>query len=271
MSVGRRFRRAAVVTRKAAGGYTPPDVPRHQPTLDPYYSTGRGRWLIWAFVALMAIYLGARACTARTERPASEQVVVRLEREGPRVGQDQELGLLLSGDLDVAEGAVQAAYCVNGWYWATDVTLNKQIVVGTNWRLVRAAELVESEAFDRELVEAVETARLNLDEGEVTVAILPATIRAQFGDDAVSQYLAESSLPSGESARRRFVAYAVSWSTTAQYLYVIDLQSLDTAAMSSFANEPGASLGADEVGIAGSERLVRVERDQCNEIVRSML
>jgi len=257
--------------REPAGGYRPPINPRHQSELPQNLRTGRGRWLFWILIAVVAAGMGVQLYTTRTTQPTVEQVAIRLERQGPRVRQDRHLELQLSGNLEVTDLAVQAAYCVNGWYWATDVTLNLQIVVGTNGQLVRAAELVASGSYDRDLAEAVEKERMGLDARDLTIELLPQSIPARFGAETVEGYLAESALPSSETANRRYVVYAVSRSTSAQFVYVVDLQNADTAAVDRFASEQRLSLGSDDIEVAGNNRVVTVDRDQCNAIIRSVV
>lgn len=64
------------------------------------------------------------------------QRVFLLERSGSRIDQDSELDARLAGDLALEDRTIRAAYCVNGWYWADDVTLDTVVLVATSPRLV---------------------------------------------------------------------------------------------------------------------------------------
>ncbi len=190
---------------------------------------------------------------------------MRLHRDGGRVERDDRLGVLLAGGIDVSDDVAFAAYCVNGWYWATDVTLNTNVVVASNDRYVRAAELVAGSVFGADLVAAVESERVSREPGStVSVASLSEWVIREFGVAPLEQYLLAIKEPPSEGASERFVVYAVSESTTEQLIYFVDLQRLDRAAINRFADQFRIEIGAT-VSVAGSTEPVPVDRHDCDD------
>lgn len=190
---------------------------------------------------------------------------MRLERSGTAVDQDSKLNNALAGDLVLEARTAQAAYCVNGWYWADDVTLDLNVLVATSPRLVRAAEVVEAGDFDGAMVTAVEQSLLNsdVDRENAAVSDLGAEVRDRWDVADLEGYLQATSMPPSEGASRRFVVYAVSTTTSEQYVYFIDLEKADRAAINRFAQNP---IWVDEVPIAGSDTEVIMKSKNCDEL-----
>jgi hypothetical protein len=193
------------------------------------------------------------------------QVVMRLERDGPRVNQDSELNDRLAGDVVLEERTAQAAYCVNGWYWADDVTLNTLVLVATSPRLVRAAEIVDAGDFDLAMATAVEQSLLasDVEPESVVVSGLDAEVRGRWDVADLERYLEATSQPPSEMASQRFVVYAVSETTTRQHVYFIDLEKADRAAISRFARGPSWN---EEILIAGSDTELTMKSGDCDEL-----
>lgn len=216
-------------------------------------------------LALVLIAIVWILVDTRRSIPNGDQVVVRLHRDGGSVDSDDDLHALLAGSIDVSDDVAFAAYCVNGGYWATDVTVNTRVLVGSNDRYVRAAELVSGSVFGVDLVAAVESERIGRKPGStVSVASLPDWVIREFGVVPLEQYLAAIKEPPSEGASERFVVYAVSESTTEQLIYFVDLQRLDRAAINRFADEFRIEIGAT-VSVAGSPERVPVDRHECDD------
>jgi hypothetical protein len=118
--------------------------------------------------------------------------------------------------------------CVNGWYWATDVTLNTDVMVETKERLVRAAELVANGEYTSDLAAAVEAVLLDQpDPGTFDAGALPGKLLERFGKKELSSYLEAAQVEPSAYASRRFVVYAVSVTLAQQSVYLIDLEHVD--------------------------------------------
>jgi len=211
--------------------------------------------------------LGLAASCVQTDDSVTDeqQVVMRVERDGPRVNEDSKLSDLLAGDIVLEERTAQAAYCVNGWYWANDVTLNLLVLVATSPRLVRAAEVAEAGDFDVVMATAVEQSLLDsdVDPENVTVSDLDAQVRDRWDVADLEAYLQATSLPASEGASQRFVVYAVSRTTSRQRVYFIDLGQADRAAIYRFAEDP---IWDDEILIAGSDTEVTMKSGDCDDL-----
>jgi hypothetical protein len=193
------------------------------------------------------------------------QVVMRLERNGTAVDRDSELNRRLAGDLLVEERTAQAAYCVNGWYWAEDVTLDKLVLVATSPRLVRVAEVVEAGDIDVAMAAAVEHFFLDTDVEPEAVGVLdlPVEVRDRWDLADLGAYLEATSAPPSAGASQRFVAYAVSTTTSEQYVYIVDLERADRGAISLFAQD---EIWNEEVLVAGSGTNVSMKSGDCDEL-----
>jgi hypothetical protein len=201
----------------------------------------------------------------RLSVPSDDQVVIRLHRDGGWVDSDDDLHAQLAGSIDVSDDVAFAAYCVNGWYWATDVTLDETVLVASNDRYVRAAELVSGSVFGVDLVAAVESERISHKPGStMSVASLPEWVIREFGVAPLGQYLLAIEEPPSDGASERFVVYAVSESTTEQLIYFVDLQRIDRAAINRFADQFRIEIGAT-VSVAGSPEPVPVDRHECDD------
>jgi hypothetical protein len=204
----------------------------------------------------------------RSTQPSDEQVVMRFERSGPRVQQDGDLVAYLAGSEPPSTEVAITAFCVNGRYWATDVTLNLDVVAGSSDRLLRAAELIADGSYPADLVSEIETPALDaLEPPPVGATQISESIVATHGADVVREYLADvSGLPSAES-RQRFVLFAASASIWEQYIFVIDLDKLDRAAIGRFiVGESLIGRNVDEVVIAGSGTEVTVDDSMCHDL-----
>lgn len=228
----------------------------------------RSRWPQFVAIGLaFAAVVGALWLRAATV-PDSAQVVIRFERRGGRAQQDQELIEFLAGSQPADPESAVAAYCVNGWYWAIDDTLNLSVVVGSRDRLIEAAALAESGRHDATLVSAIEAADLNSETGTlVDVSQVPESILTSFGADAVERYLADVSRPPAQESRDRFVVFAVSITTSRQSVFVIDLDHLDTDAIRRFIGHRGFGVTGNDVVVAGRDRTLYVDESDCESLV----
>lgn len=205
-------------------------------------------FLIWTFV------------DRRSSGPSSEQEVMRIERSAGRVETDGSLDDLLGGRAAIPASAVVAAYCVNGWYWATDVTLNTNVVVASKDRLINAAAFVADGSFPKEFVTAVEREILERELETPAAAELSEALRARFGEERLTSYLARATQPATAANLERFVVYAVSESTYRQRIEFIDLERRDRNAIRRFMGELS---GGHAVRIGGSPDLINVSQSDC--------
>lgn len=230
----------------------------------------RGGWRSVAHrVRWIALLLGlgvTASCVQMDDSVTDErQVVMRVERDGTAVDRDSELNGLLAGDIVLEERTAQAAYCVNGWYWANDVTLDLTVLVATSPRLVRAAEVVEAGDFDVVMASAVEQSLLDsdVDAENVTVSDLDAQVRDRWDVADLEAYLQATSLPASEAASQRFVVYAVSRTTSLQRVYFIDLGQADRAAILRFAQRPNLE---NDIFVAGSGIELTMASRDCDDL-----
>ena len=230
----------------------------------------RGGWRSVAHrVPWIASLLGAGLAVSYVQTddsiPDEQQVVMHIERDGSFVNEDSELNDLLAGDVVLDERTVRAAYCVNGWYWANDVTLDLTVLVATSPRLVRAAEVADAGDFDVVMATAVEQSLLDsdVDAENVTVSDLDAQVRDRWDVADLAAYLQATSLPASEAASQRFVVYAVSTTTSQQYVYFIDLEQADRAAILRFAQRPNFEI---DILVAGSDTELTMKSGDCDEL-----
>jgi hypothetical protein len=208
------------------------------------------------------LVLGTVIVYNRATQPDGAQVVLQFERDGSFVDDDPALLSAFRGDLSVDESLAQWAYCVNGWYWYTDVTLDTLVLVSTNERLVRAAELAAGSRFDAGLVEAVERAVFDdPDRGDLPVDELPTSLRDRYATAELERYLDAVSEPPSDRARERFVVYAVSETIWEQFIVFIDLDNVDRAAINRF--DALFGIGKDEILVAGRPAFGPVSNTDC--------
>jgi hypothetical protein len=232
-----------------------------------WWSRLRAWWKLeyWGFLIIVLV-LGIVIVYNRVTQPDGAQVVLQFERNGPGVNDDLSLVAAMSGDVTVDESLAQWAYCVNGWYWYTDVTLDTLVLVSTNERLVRAAELAAGSRFDAGLVEAVERAVFDdPDRGDVTVDELPTSLRDRYATAELERYLDALSEPPSDRARERFVVYAVSETIWDQFIMFIDLDNVDRAAINRF--DALFGIGEDEILVAGQPAFGPVSNTDCAELL----
>lgn len=219
--------------------------------------------VMWTAVGAL---LATASCVQTGDSITDErQVVMRPERDGPYVDQDSELNDRLAGNVVLEERTAQAAYCVNGWYWLDDVTVDLTLLVATSPRLVRAAEVVDAGDFDLAMATAVEQSLLDSDADpeNVTVSDLDAEVRDRWDVADLEAYLEATSLPPSEAASQRFVVYAVSETTTRQHVYFIDLEQADRAAINRFAQSPNLE---NEILVAGWDTEWTMKSRDCDEL-----
>lgn len=154
-------------------------------------------------------------------------------------------------------------YCVNGWYWATDVTLNLEVVVSTSGRYLRVAEIAASGDYPNDLIVAVEEELLGT-ETRPSLPFLASETRRRFGDDALAAYLSATADDPSPSAKQRFVVYATNTTTTRQLIFFVDTDRLDRSAISRFVGEPFTE-DQHRVQVAGEEP-VDVSRGDCTTL-----
>jgi len=221
------------------------------------------RVMSWSLCGLVVV---ASACVATRSDNAIDrpEIVMRFERDGPRVNEDRKLADDWAGDLVIEARTAQAAYCVNGFDWVEDVTLNTIILVSTTPRLVRAAELV-ADGEDVDMATAVEVELLAAGRSGVpSIDDLSDEVRERWGESALAAYLEATAEPPSVEAARRFVVYAASWSTYGQYITFVDLARADRDAIERFARMP--DLGVDDILIAGGQAPVPMNSRDCDEL-----
>lgn len=190
-------------------------------------SKGRVVLLVVVAVAVAAAVGAFIRFTVRTQLDQSVErsAVLVVARQGVGgVMDDQGLDSWLSGRQTVPVDMTLAAACHALLAHVGDRNLNADIVVSTRTDLIRAAELVSGSVVDDELAAAVEEQMFELQEGldDDPTVVSPAR-RVDGGD--VDEYLAlRAALPSAASSRR-FVVYAVNWTSSVQRLVVVDLDS----------------------------------------------
>lgn len=226
------------------------------------------RWAMRAFAVGMLGVLAFSWWVARDSLPDDGQEVLRVERSGPLVVRDEQLARELSGTLEIDERAAAAAFCVNGPYWAGDVTVDLDVMVSTNPRHYRVGELVADRQWSRSLVTAVETDLMSTNDGSDNGSVSDEVI-ARFGRSQVESYLADTTTAPRVDVVDSFVVYAVSTTTTAQQLYIIDRRRIDRDAIARFA--ASRPLGSDEydVKVAGGSD-VEVHRGDCARVSESV-
>jgi hypothetical protein len=204
----------------------------------------------------------------RSSQPSDDQVVMRFERAGPFAQQDRGLVNYLAGSEPAPTGIATTAFCVNGWYWATDITLDLDVVVGSSDRLLRAAQLVADGSYPVGLVSAIESPALRaLEPPPVGVAEVSESIVATYGVAMVRNYLVEAGEFPSAVARERFVLFAASETTTNQFIFVIDLTKLDRAAIGRFIDGPPLiGRSASAAVIAGTDKEVAVDDSMCHDL-----
>jgi len=233
----------------------------------PTFGSGspRRRWLGAALgFGVIALLMATRLLTGDGIADDS-QVVFHVERSGSRIDQDSELDERLAGDLVLDDRTIRAAYCVNGWYWADDVTLDTVVVVATSPRLVRAAQLVAVAEVDPDMAWAVEKSLLTSPhEAGEGLAALSSDVRDRWDRADLEAYFDATSVPPSSEAARRFVVFAASQSVWSQFIFFVDLENANRAAIDRFSEMP--DLGPDEIGVAGSATALTMNSRDCDEL-----
>ena len=225
------------------------------------------KWALRIFALVMLCVLVGTWFLVRRAAPDAGQELVVLDRAGPLVVRDDAFVRGMSGAVPADARSALEAFCVNGPYWASDVTVDLDVVVVTSERFYRVAELVASGTYDSTMVDAVESSLLEGDEFFDDLASVDRETIDRFGEDRVRSYLAAARQRAADDALENFVVYAVSSTTTRQHVYVIDLQRVDREAVRRFVSNP--SLGASyDVVIAGGQTVV-VDPDACVEAMAS--
>lgn len=206
----------------------------------------------------------------RVTQPDDSQVLMRISRSGDLVVDDHDLHKMLTGDRVIPPTLALAAYCVNGWYWATDITVDLDVVVSSSERLVRAAEIIAEEDFPVDLVRSVEGRRLSTGGGSLGVSELSSEVLRRFGDEQMERYSAAVAEPPSAGSFDRFLVFAASSTIREQYIYFIDLDRRDRAAIRRFDSQPfPIEAGSDKAWIAGSSSPVEVRREDCGRVAQS--
>ncbi len=220
------------------------------------------RWAMRVFAVAMLGVLGLAWWLVRANRPHGEQVVLRLDRSGALVSDDEQLARDLSGDVVVDQDVAATAFCVNGPYWMSDVTLDLEVVVATSSRLYRVAELVASGRWPRALATRVETDLLAA-APSVSVEDVDDVVIREFGRQRVEAYLADAAVAPSRDVADNFVVYAVSTTVWDQSIYVIDRRHIDRGAVERFAGEDPFGGRPYEVRVSGQSARFAVDRQTC--------
>lgn len=222
----------------------------------------------YATVAILGAGLIGGLTYQRLHPRSDDQLVLRFERSGPSATQDRDLVAYLAGSDPPSTETVVTAYCASGPYWARNVIVDLQVVVGSSDRLLRATELVADGSYPADLVMAIESAALRtLEPPPVEIGEIPESIVTEYGRTPVQSYLIDASeLPAAES-RERFVLFAASETTSNQFIFVIDLTVLDRAAIGRFIDgEPRFGDNTDDVVIAGTGDKIPVDVGMCRPL-----
>lgn len=102
---------------------------------------GRFDWrrqTLWVGLLALAFFVGA-VVWQHTSGPSNGQEVFHMTRGAGSVVDDVSLDRLLGGVAALPADAGVVAYCVNGWYWATDVIADTNVVVASADRYYHAA------------------------------------------------------------------------------------------------------------------------------------
>jgi hypothetical protein len=143
--------------------------------------------------------------------------VLKIRTNSPRVRYSTELPLLMSGGEAPERSFVVAASCRNVEDWMSDETLDNSIIVASNPRLVRVAELLDSGRVDPLLVKGVEEQFWRNQQPSLTDDLA----EAGFDQADLDAYLESLEQPPSDDARSRYVVYAVSRTTSiAQIMYI---------------------------------------------------
>lgn len=189
-------------------------------------------------------------------------------RDGGRVHEDKELAEVMAGDLTVPADLVVAAMCVNSIDWTRDVALNLDIVVATDARLVRAAELYAAALDDgderrQEMIGRVEDAYWDtIDERDDFDEWVGSAGNAA-DRDAIELYLDERSQPPSAEALRRFVVYAVSPNLHEQLVMYLDTSRLTAA---DWRRVPDRLPRDVDVIVAGQPEMVSLGCSDCEDL-----
>lgn len=181
---------------------------------------GRGRpnaveWVV--VLGILSVFFGWAVWIA--VRPNPDSLVLAIDRQGPRVAEDSELIVALTGTLEPDHDYVEAVYCENVWYWRNDRSLNLSVVVATAEHLVRAAEIVVDDDSNTAVAEAVE--RRALLTGSLTNEDR-AELERVFGPDVLSAYLAARVRPPDPASAHRFLVWVANSTTTKQVVRIVD-------------------------------------------------
>lgn len=178
----------------------------------------RLRSLLVSVVALCCAGVVVAGC-ARTQNGDGGQLLV--VRDGGRVYEDVDLWRLVSEDRLPSRREMFAAGCQASLDSKGDVNLDGHVVVSTNRRLVRAAELVDTGGVDAVLASSVESWWLS---GEVPLAELDAAaVGARTDADVavIEDYLERVAEPPSAGYARSMMVVAYSSSTTEQIVTVV--------------------------------------------------
>ncbi len=171
-------------------------------------------------VRCLAVCLALTGCW-QTQQGAGGQFLV--VRDGEQVYFDRVLWPLLSGDTLPSERQMIAAGCQATLNNYSDESLNKNVVVSTNSRLIRAGELVDWRGIDAELASTIEHLWLS---GEVDLADLDTDTvleRTDFERDDIENYLTLAAESPSANYAGSVMVIAYSASTTRQFIRVVDV------------------------------------------------
>jgi hypothetical protein len=144
-------------------------------------------------------------------------------RDGGRVWEDRDLQRLTVGDVLPSPRQLVAAACQARLDNVADVNLDSRVLVSTNARLLRSAELVEHDGVDAVLASTIEHLWLS---GELAVSDIDTQTvvdRTEYEADQVDSYLEKVGEPPSPGFVGSSVVTAFSNTTRDQYVTVIDI------------------------------------------------
>jgi hypothetical protein len=150
----------------------------------------------------------------------------------------------------------------HGTDWMRDVAVGTDVLVATDVRLVRAAELAASNSYDAAMIVAVEKRLID----GVTSGSVAESLADRWPASDIDTYLADAVEPS-DAAVHRFVAYATRKNVLGDRVCVIDTSSLNEAAIQAFA---ARSVHAS-IYLAGSDGRARtLAVTSCRDVLEAL-
>jgi len=181
-------------------------------------------------------------CTPPVEVEPTGAVLLVIERSGPRVTQDDALVNAMVGDASLGGVLIRAASCHNAVRWLGNASLNTSLVVSTQSRFVRVAELLANGEIGEDLARVAESSFWNGGNLE------DDALSEGFGAAEIEAFAALVSQGPSPQALEQYVVYATSETTTRQAVVYLDSQTLAISSASSLVG-PEPTLDPEIAGV----------------------